>query len=317
MRGTYFYAIKDLSKPLCRSIAYYFYYLCNEIDDYRYIDECQILYKALVKALNLEEHSKMVIESIIKKIVESKILTPKRKNTKHSPFYIRETIKNHYKEDDKISNNCNWNTETNEDIDLIRASFAETQKWFPKIIAYTFFFKPDKRRTSFDILNDSLIEKKKNKNSFTKPFVQFMVDNFQLDEIEGRILNISFLAVAIKELHHFFYEIISRNEVSPISLFAKCTNYSVNTIRSYLNHNKKLVSFGLMDINGEISDEARNCIYNHNIDSLYNDVLQKDEKHFYSLKSFNIKDDEIKGNRNYIATSFKDWATHLYERMEW
>lgn len=49
-----------------------------------------------------------------------------------------------------------------------------------------------------------------------------------------------------------------------------------------------------MDINGEISDEARNCIYNHNIDSLYNDVLQKDEKHFYSLKSFNIKDDEIK-----------------------
>lgn len=30
-----------------------------------------------------------------------------------------------------------------------------------------------------------------------------------------------------------------------------------------------------------------------------------------------IKDDEIKGNRNYIATSFKDWATHLYERMEW
>ena len=110
MRGTYFYAIKDLSKPLCRSIAYYFYYLCNEIDDYRYIDECQILYKALVKALNLEEHSKMVIESIIKKIVESKILTPKRKNTKHSPFYIRETIKNHYKEDDKISNNCNWNT---------------------------------------------------------------------------------------------------------------------------------------------------------------------------------------------------------------
>lgn len=28
-------------------------------------------------------------------------------------------------------------------------------------------------------------------------------------------------------------------------------------------------------------------------------------------------DDEVKGNRNYIATSFTDWATYLYEKMEW
>lgn len=28
-------------------------------------------------------------------------------------------------------------------------------------------------------------------------------------------------------------------------------------------------------------------------------------------------DGEIKGNRNYITTSLTDWATYLYERMEW
>ena len=60
MRGRYHYAIRDLPKNLCRTIAYYFYILCLDIEDYKHLNYCLDLYNALVKALNLQDHSKQI-----------------------------------------------------------------------------------------------------------------------------------------------------------------------------------------------------------------------------------------------------------------
>ena len=64
-RGKYFYSVKDLSKKQNLILAFYLYQISIETDDIQYVDECQHMYKNLVNALNLEEYSRQIINSII------------------------------------------------------------------------------------------------------------------------------------------------------------------------------------------------------------------------------------------------------------
>ncbi len=51
------------------------------------------------------------------------------------------------------------------------------------------------------------------------------------------------------------------NDENPISLYAKCLNIPIKTVRMCLRNDKKLVSYGLIDNDGEITADAKNCIY--------------------------------------------------------
>ena len=79
MAANLFYSVKDFSKELNYALAYYFYKVCLEADCFRRFEETQHLYNALVRALNLEEHSRKVVAAVIKQHKKNKKLTPKKK----------------------------------------------------------------------------------------------------------------------------------------------------------------------------------------------------------------------------------------------
>lgn len=294
VRGKYFYSVKDLSKRQNLTIAYYLFLISSEIEEIRYCDECQKLYNALVTQLELQEHSKKIIEYIIDQHIKTKKLTPIEISAKYiHPYELREKLTKNYKEDGKVFENCgNWSSNTENDINLIRAVFTDFKEWFPRIVAFTFFYKKNITQIidwSYEI---EIPENVKN-NKYETSYVNFLIKDFKLTDLEGKILNIAYLSAAVKELNLVFTDCINRNDDNAKSLLAKCTGISVKKIRALFRPDKKLVAYGLMDKEGVITEEAVESIYDGKTTSLFEDVLKTDDKKYYPLNSFSVKEDEI------------------------
>lgn len=297
MRGRYHYAIRDLPKNLCRTIAYYFYILCLDIEDFKHLNYCLDLYNALVKALNLQNHSKQIIEAVINQHIKKHNLTIKdyKEDIKH-PYSKNGKLEKYYKEDNAIHDNCGWwDSDTEDNINLIRAVFAGKQEWFLNIIEYTFFIKPDKRRKAFYIPTDFNIKKEVIENLKQPSYANFLVKKLRLEKIEGEILNIAYIYREVSELNRFFDNLINQEETSRLNIYAKCTSNPINIIRNHIQNDMNLSSYGLIDFpNGAITSTACNCIYDGNISSLFLGVFKNDQKDFYPLSSFTVKEDDIK-----------------------
>lgn len=296
MRGRYHYAIRDLPKSLCRTIAYYFYILCFDIEDYKHLNYCLDLYNALVKALNLQDHSKQIIEAIINQHILKNQLTLEndKEDIKH-PYSKNGRIKNYFKEDTEIHEKCGWwDSDTEDNINLIRAIFAGKQEWFLNIIEYTFFIKPDKRKKNFTIPNDFNINKEVIENLKQPTFANFLIKKLRLEKIEGEILNFAYLYREVSELNRFFDNLINQEETGRLNIYAKCTANPITIIRNHIQNDTNLAAYGLIDNEGNISVEACNCIYDGNINSLFFGVFQNDQKDFYPLSSFTVKEEDIK-----------------------
>ena len=221
MRGKYFYSVKDLSKRQNLTIAYYLYRISSEIEEIRYCDECQKLYNTLVTELELQERSKKIIECIIDQHIKTKKLTPREVPAKYThPFEFREKLKVNYKEDDKVFENCgNWSTNTENDINFIRAIFTDYKEWFPRVVIFTFFNKKNVSSIldwSYEI---EIPENVKN-NKYETSYVNCLIKDFKLSDLEGKILNIAYLSAAVKELNLVFTDCINRNDDNAKSLLA-------------------------------------------------------------------------------------------------
>ena len=294
MRGKYFYSVKDLSKRQNLTIAYYLYMICSEIEEIRYCDECQKLYNLLVIEFNLQERSKKIIDCIINHHIKTKKFTPREVPAKYvHPFELREKLTVNYKEDEKIFNNCgNWASNTENDINIIRAIFTDNKEWFPRIIAYTFFYKKE-ISSVIDCESEIIIPETVRNNKYETSYVNFLINDFKLTDVEGKILNIAYLSAAVKELNLLFADCINRNDDNAISLLAKCSGLSIKKIRSFFRTEKKLVAYGLMGKDGVITEEAVESIYDGKTTSLFENVLKTDDKKYYPLNSFSVKEDEI------------------------
>lgn len=298
MKGNYFYSVKNLSKAQNLSIAYFLYLISLDIEDFGRIEECQELYESLVSALNLTDYSRLVIQAVINQHIKSKKLTPVKENPNNpNPYDMKGKLKTHYKEDEDIcDNDGGWSSDDEDEINLVRAVFAEKNEWFSRIVAFTFFKKADRRRKSFIIPKEFSINNNVANAIFLPKnrFADFMISDFLLSDVEGKILNLAYLSATVRDLSRLFNQLIRMNDENPISLYAKCLNIPIKTVRMCLRNDKKLVSYGLIDNDGEITDDVKNCIYDGYMDSLFADVLKLDEKKdFYSLKSFSVKEDEI------------------------
>lgn len=150
MAENIFYSIKDLSKEQNLAIAYYFYTNYCDLINFYEIDETQDLYNALVSALGLEEQSRKVLEAILREHKQNKLLTTTEK--KNHPFDYQGQITHNYKEDSIIYDRCGqWDSTTLENINLIRAVFADKTCDFSRIIAYTFFYILDDKKKTLTI----------------------------------------------------------------------------------------------------------------------------------------------------------------------
>lgn len=296
MRGKYHYAIRDLPKSLCRTIAYYFYILCLDIKDYKYLGYSLDLYNALVKALNLQDHSKQIIEAIINQhILKNQLTLDNNKDDIKHPYSKPGKIKINYKEDNEIHEKCEWwDSDTEDNINIIRAIFAGRQEWFLNIIEYTFFIKPDKQKKTFNIPKDFNINTEVIENLKQPTFADFLIKKLRLEKIEGEILNFSYLYEEVSELNKFLDNLINQEETSRLNIYAKCTKNPISIIRNNLQKDSNLAAYGLISDEGDISSVACNCIYDGNIDSLFWGVFQNDQKDFYPLSSFTVKEEDIK-----------------------
>lgn len=294
MGKDFLYSVKNLSKDENLVVSYFFYKLCLDVESFRDYNEAQSLYNALVSALNLEDHAEKVIAAVNEKHVNAKTLTPYERRKEDHPFEMLGDIKFHYKEDTAINRKCGrWNTEMPEGIDLVRAVFAGKKEDFTKIIAYTFFYKPNAKLKIFTIPKEIHIPARIITLSKKTDKVRFLMDSLKLTDEEGLILSIAYLFHSIKEFYAFFNEISRCNEESKVSFYGKCIDMSVKTVRAYLRRDKKLVSYGIMGADGDIDSDAVDCIYAGDLNVLFCDIFKKDEKtESYELDSFSVKTEE-------------------------
>ncbi|MBE6353977.1 AAA family ATPase [Treponema sp.] len=292
MKGQMFYSIKDLSRKENLAVSYYLYKICLDIEEYRNFEKIQVLYNALVSTLGIENHSKKVIQAVIQKHKKAKLLTPMI-NADHGKHPFND-IKTYYKEDSIIYNECgHWNTESEEDINLVRAVFAPKLQNFAEIVACTFFFTPDEKRKTFTIPEEIVVPANIIEAVKDTRMVDFFIDSFKLSAEEGEVLNIAYQSHTIKELYPVFNEMVNHGEENRLSLYSKCTGKSIKTIKSILRRDKKLVSFDIMDSDGDIELDAVDCIYAGDLNVFFCDVLKEDDKkEFYELNSFSVKDEE-------------------------
>ena len=295
MTENLFYSVKDFSKERNYAIAYYFYKVCLEEDCFHNFEESQHLYNALVRALKLEEHSRKVISAVIKQHKKNKKLTPKKNTISGShPFDYRGTLDETYKEDSTIYDKCgSWDTETVEDINLVRSIFAPRDENFANIVAYTFFYKSDKDQKKFKIPEKISVPKKIISYSRNLDLVKLFTDSFKLSEEESRILNIAYLFKTVKEFNEIYDFAVDNIFDSKIELFSKCTDISIRNTKALFRRDKKLLAFDIMDKEGDLEEDAIECLYSGDLNIFFYDVLKKDErKDTFKLKSFSVKDDE-------------------------
>ena len=298
MSSSIVYSVKELSKAQNRTIAFYLQQLSLEFDNYRECAGFQDLYKGLVAALGLKEHSKLVIKSVIDAHIKAKVLTVNGHGKN----------KAHYKEDSDICKKCGkWKTGNGFDANLVRAVFAGSQEWFSWIVAFTFFVKPDKRRTTFDIYGNYPIDAvMKKADCLPKDsFVQFLVDEFDLSKIDAKILNVAYLRKTVREFKHLFSDINDNwGSGKSVVFTASCLRLPLKKVFLRLCDNTKLISYELVDEDGDITFDARKCILYHDISLLFSDVLTSDDrKNYIPLKIFPTNDKEIKLASKFLKNS--------------
>ena len=295
MNRNFFYSVRNLSRNENLAFTYYLYKICLDVDEYRNYEESQTLYNTLVSVLGLENHSRKVIQAFIQKHKKAKLLTPK-KNVQVGihPFDLRGDISIYYKEDETIYDRCGqWNTETLDNINQTRAVFAAKNQDFAKIIGCTFFYAPDKNRKLFTIPEEITVPERILDLCRKNTMVQFFIDSFKLSEEEGQLLNIAYVSHTTKELYPVFNELVNHEDETRISLYSKCSGISVKGIKSILRRDKKLISYDIMDTDGDIGQDAVDCIYAGDLNVFFCDVLKKDEKkEIYKLDTFSVKNDE-------------------------
>lgn len=306
----YSYTFKDLTESQKLTIAYYFYFFCkNNKDFYSLANEhIKILYKKLVDSLNLKQHSEKVIQAIINQHIQSNELTKYTLLAKNNhPFSYRKQLPINFKEDDEILDNIehNWFSRSLFDIDLIRAVFAGNENCLYKIIAYTFFIKPEKNN-NFVIPDFDAVESVIKNFKIDKSCVSFLIKDFNLSKDEGDLLNLAYYCSvqinfnALME-SYFDHNLDKKNYIVFYSNFF--VEHNAGIIEQLLRKNKKLVSFGLFTSKGELCDDTINSIVDGTTDSLYSDVLKLDDKISYPLNSYNIKEDEINLASNLLKSN--------------
>ena len=109
--------VKSLSKNEALATACFFYEICTDIEEFRNIEECQTLYKALVSALSCKKHAAKVTKAFIQRHVRDKKLTPLDDSGEaRNIFDFRGKLSRTYKEDSTVYDKCgSWSSDSEQD----------------------------------------------------------------------------------------------------------------------------------------------------------------------------------------------------------
>lgn len=297
MVGNTLTSVRNCSKTEAMALAYYLYQLCSDVDYFESHEECQSLYNALVDKLELQKHSELILNALINKLEKKGRLTPLDNISERyrNPFLYKGKLKVNYREDESIFENCgNWQTYSLRDINLVRVLFSECTNNFGRIIALTFFTKPD----SIKDINAALPNKvpvpaeiRKSVNDVTP--VEFAVKTLKLNDDEAKILLTAYRMQSIKEMYSVCNDFYRNDSVSRLELYSKCTGKTQKEIRLLLKDDQKLKSYGLIDEEGDMDEDAIDAIYEKDMRLYFTDIVKNEKSvEAYSPDSFSVSSEK-------------------------
>jgi len=296
MLGNALFKCSNCSENEALALAFYLHQLCIDVDDMESHEECQELYNALVERLNLGNHADSVLNALINKLEKTKQLTPIQVSEKYRhPFSAKGKLKNNYREDDCIfENSGSWLTNTLRNVNLTRVLFSSNKNNFARIVALTFFTKPG----SFDdktvaVPNKVPVPGKIKKATDDVSSVQFAVDTLKLSLDEAKILQCAFRMQAVKEMYAVCNDFFRNDDFNRFDMYSKCTGKSQKEIRLLLKNDQKLKSYGLIDSDGDMDEDAMDAIYEKDMRLYFTDIV-KNEKNIksYELDSFSVSKEQ-------------------------
>ena len=175
---------------------------------------------------------------------------------------------------------------------MIRAIFAGSSEVFHKIVYYTFFRKYNPNIKCFNISKETRLPQKTIDTCSKTTFVKYITDSCNLNNLEGRILNLIYLSYAVREFSDFFNTVESKAYETKYSILARCLNTNEKEIYLALNNklsNLKLISTDVVFYNGVPESIYYSDLYFH-----FSDILKLDDNSkYYKLDSFCIDSKEI------------------------
>lgn len=296
MLGNALIKVRNCTENDALSLAYYLYLLCVDLDDFESHEECQTLYNALVDKLHLGNHADSVLNALLYKLERTKQLTPMHVSERYKhPFAIKGKLKTNYRCDESIfENSGNWKTNTQRNLSLVRVLFNSNKNDFSRIIALTFFTKPG----CFDDKTNALpnrvpVPSKIKKAAEDISSVQFAIDTLKLSVDEAKVLQTAFRMQGVKEMYAVCNDFFRSENLNRIDMYAKCTGKSQKEIRLLLKNDQKLKSYGLIDSDGDMDEDAMDAIYEKDMRLYFTDIV-KNEKTIkaYSPNSFSVSTEQ-------------------------
>ena len=300
--------VKSSIKKIPASETYYVaYHLYNLIDNVEGMqadgEELKTLIFKMADGLNKNEELEELLEAIVKKKKKKGKLTsakdgddikqigsPYKKGRRAASlqFYLDGdddeeegtgykythhfdydgVLKYTFREDDKISRAFrSWETPNEIDVNFCRCAFAGGKDALCTILKTLFLI--DKRESKASSRISSRI--KKIATSLTP--VQFLKDSLQLTEDESRLLLLAYRVRQIRELWGICSSLL--DDFTWYDIYSYFLDLQSKEVQSMLKLDGKLVSFGFMDTDGDVEDDAINCISSGTLETFFSDILKE------------------------------------------
>lgn len=296
--GTNLLSVKKMPKNEQQRIVMWLFRLCDGSINMGHNEEFQILYNLLVQNFGLEAHSRKVAKAMIERAKKEKKLTPVVNNGSYgNPYNMSGPLDDFYKEDGNLYElSGEWRSETPDQINQIRAVFANGPDAMEKLVAYTFFYPENPESSVFKIpsrtasgykIPAGYLNMDKDFSKVTK-----LKEAFSLDEEEASLLNTIYLTHVVGEIFNIMNSLMHQ-EWNRYELYCRVADMDYKKIKSILRNDRKLISFGLIDKEGGIDQDVIDCIYAEDVNMYFSDVLREDsKKENYKLDTFSVKNED-------------------------
>ena len=193
-------------------------------------------------------------------------------------------LKYTFREDAKISRAFrSWETPNESDVNFCRCAYVGGKEALCSILKTLFL--TDKREKSLTVRISSRI--KKIATSLTP--VQFLKDSLQLSDQEAQLLLLAYKVRQIKELWGICSSLL--DDFTWYDIYSYFLDVQSKDVQKMLKLDGKLVSFGFMDTDGDVEDDAINCIASGTLETFFSDILKEHStQDAFPLESYAISD---------------------------
>lgn len=295
------YPISALTTKEKLIVAYYVMKITRDCENERVYDDCSIWDSllSLVKATNKMERFEAVLEAYITDLKNHNRfhIIPAKKNSRKShyedtDFYEEEEIGEddvlpmEYTEDRIVARAFTFSKSNLLPIKFMRCIVAEDSGTLSRIIALTFFVKDYKKA----ILTKKIhIPQNIIKLSQDISKIEFLKNELALSDIECRYLLLRYRKVTINLLNY----VMSQYSDLSKDLYPKLLDVSIQEYTKILRSDQKLMQFGFLNEEREISLNLIECIENQDFSLYFTDLIKPMKtENSYALDSFSVSQEK-------------------------